>query len=288
MSINDKIVDMFSLHTLQNADSKRKGVILIEIILSLLLILSFTFGIAMLMQQEHSQRYLNILALMWVFSLGFIQAVRKGHVRTSAILYVSFLILMVLGAAWTGGGIRAHGIKILPMLVLFAGLTLGKREIWYFGLAAVAGGFLLAFAEHNGWISAQEPVGNTVWMYWLYSISGILVLCSLENLSIGQLQTALDSLEQQLQLRQASEEKLRIKNETLKQVAYMQSHVLRKPVANLLGIVELVRQQEKGSPLSPELLEHLAASAEELDRVIHHIVEQTEGMDKSDTGTGPI
>ncbi|HEX6916130.1 MAG TPA: PAS domain S-box protein [Chitinophagaceae bacterium] len=61
----------------------------------------------------------------------------------------------------------------------------------------------------------------------------------------------------------------------LREVAWMQSHELRKPLANILGLLDLVKAQQDEKPLSPELLGYIESSCHELDEVVRKIVEKS-------------
>jgi len=64
-------------------------------------------------------------------------------------------------------------------------------------------------------------------------------------------------------------------NENLEKIAFIQSHVLRRPLANILGLWELM-QAEIQKDVNPQhwlyLMEHLATSVRETDNVIREIV----------------
>ncbi|MES2618413.1 MAG: hypothetical protein V4613_11065 [Bacteroidota bacterium] len=281
MKLNDLLAKLFNLSTIINEDQKRKGKILIEIILCILFIVSATLLIISLMLPTFNTRYYIIISILWVASFSFIGLIKKGHVRTSAILYISFLLLMIFTSSWTGGGIRAHGIKILPIVVIFSGLTLGKKEVWYFGIVAALGGMFLVLAETNGFLPPRGPIGNSTWLFWLYSATGVIAVCYLANVSIGILQKAIEDSEKELQLRKQSENLLVINNQKLMDIASLQSHIVRKPVANIMGIVQMIDFENKSNPMNFELLKKLEDATNELDNVIHRIVENTEEVKKT-------
>lgn len=63
-------------------------------------------------------------------------------------------------------------------------------------------------------------------------------------------------------------------NETLREIAWMQSHVVRAPLARIMGIIHLINDssviEEKG-----ELLKYILDSAIELDAIIKEIVNKS-------------
>jgi len=64
-------------------------------------------------------------------------------------------------------------------------------------------------------------------------------------------------------------------NKRLQEIAAISSHEIRRPVATILGLVNLFDQKNLDSPLNREIIGHLNITAQELDGVIHSIVEKT-------------
>jgi light-regulated signal transduction histidine kinase (bacteriophytochrome) len=67
-----------------------------------------------------------------------------------------------------------------------------------------------------------------------------------------------------------SKEKLVEKNKSLEEYAFITSHNLRRPLANILGLVQLIDGKKADAALDKEVIEKLKISAEELDQVIKH------------------
>jgi PAS domain S-box-containing protein len=61
----------------------------------------------------------------------------------------------------------------------------------------------------------------------------------------------------------------------LHEIASISSHEIRRPVATILGLVNLFDRNNPGSSLNKEIIGHLETTALELDAVIHIIVEKT-------------
>ncbi|KAA3438705.1 hypothetical protein [Rufibacter hautae] len=257
----------------------RKSSILIKIIWSILLVINVSFIVNMFLQPEHVPRYLIILLLLWAVSIPLIVSTKKGHVSLSAYLYISFLLLMIFGFGWTGGGIKSHGSKILPIVVLFAGLTLGRKEIWLFGIAASLGGLALALADYYDVLPVKEALGQSPMTFWIYSVTAIFLLCYLENMSVEELRKSLRQAQEELSLRKESERVLEEKNKRLTEIAFLQSHVVRRPVANILGLSNLFNLDNPGDRVNAEVIPRLAVSAKELDEVIREIISRTEDID---------
>jgi PAS domain S-box-containing protein len=68
-------------------------------------------------------------------------------------------------------------------------------------------------------------------------------------------------------------------NQKLKKIAWTQSHVVRAPLARIMGLVELLKVDVDSDEDKEKLLNYLQYSATELDDVIRNIVHTTEGND---------
>lgn len=65
------------------------------------------------------------------------------------------------------------------------------------------------------------------------------------------------------------------KNQELQQIAWMQSHIMRAPVAKILGIADIIKNVPLDSEEKLSLLNDLLLSTEELDKKIHEIANKT-------------
>lgn len=61
-------------------------------------------------------------------------------------------------------------------------------------------------------------------------------------------------------------------NEALKKIAWQQSHEVRKPVANIVGLSSIIKK-EKLDDDNLKAVEYIQQSAKDLDKIIHEIVE---------------
>lgn len=65
-------------------------------------------------------------------------------------------------------------------------------------------------------------------------------------------------------------------NETLRKIAWEQSHQVRRPVANILGLCDLLQNYPQESEEMKKIyIDYLLQATRELDEIIHKIVEQT-------------
>ncbi len=75
--------------------------------------------------------------------------------------------------------------------------------------------------------------------------------------------------------RRRFEERILAQNEKLRDIAWMQSHEVRAPVANIIGLTSLMQSTFPPEAEVQEILRHLATASRELDQVIRRIVETT-------------
>ncbi len=75
-----------------------------------------------------------------------------------------------------------------------------------------------------------------------------------------------------------AEQKLKEQNEQLRKIAWMQSHEVRKPLANILGLLALIDSQ-KTSAVQEHIFQYLKQSSDELDHIIKDIIEKTKAVD---------
>ena len=65
-------------------------------------------------------------------------------------------------------------------------------------------------------------------------------------------------------------------NKKLQDIAYIQSHIVRAPLARIMGLANLIKQLQHASPECQELLNHLIEASDEMDHVIRDIVLKTQ------------
>ncbi|WP_163400436.1 PAS domain S-box protein [Flavobacterium fluviatile] len=64
-------------------------------------------------------------------------------------------------------------------------------------------------------------------------------------------------------------------NSKLQEIAFSHSHIIRAPLTNIMGILNLIKETDPGNPESAELLEYLSKSCNQLDEKISEVVEKS-------------
>lgn len=67
-------------------------------------------------------------------------------------------------------------------------------------------------------------------------------------------------------------EALAIQNQKLKEISWMQSHIIRAPLARIMGLVELMNSTSPNNEETAEIINYIKLSANELDEVIRAII----------------
>lgn len=259
----------------ETTDALRKKSVLINIIFCISAMQTVALTINMFVQPTYIERYFLIIFL--IYTSGFLAYLpaKRGYIFLSSFIYVVFMLLLIFVFAWTGGGIRAHGMIILPVVVMVAGLTLGRKAVWVFGIFSTLGGLGLVLAEYHSLLPLTQPIGKTPLIYWIFNTANVILICFLQYLGVKELVAALSEAKKELKLRKKSEEELRIKNEQLTEIAFLQSHIVRKPIANVLGIVNLINKESPQDPENIELILQLEFVVGELDAAVCEIVKNT-------------
>lgn len=201
-------------------EETENGIVLFKIICSVLLTVTVMAIISFWQQPQHIERFAKYVVLFWIGSIAFILALRKSNVRTVAALYIAFIVLLILGSSYTSGGIKAHAIRLLPIVILFSGLTIGRKAMCMFAIIACLGGLLLVCADYYEILPMTEAIGQTPLSYWMYSVAGIFLLYYIEHLSVGRFNKTVVHLKHELSLRKQSEEKYRVIFESFQDVFY--------------------------------------------------------------------
>ena len=74
--------------------------------------------------------------------------------------------------------------------------------------------------------------------------------------------------------------KIQEQNEKLKEIAWIQSHKVRAPVATILGLIELFNYDASVSDSYMDLVSMLKTATNNLDKIIREVVEKTEDLNK--------
>lgn len=72
-----------------------------------------------------------------------------------------------------------------------------------------------------------------------------------------------------------AEERINTQHKKLLDIAFLQSHQIRRPVADILGLIGMFNLKNPGDPENIEILSRLETTALDLDTIIREIVQKT-------------
>ena len=78
-----------------------------------------------------------------------------------------------------------------------------------------------------------------------------------------------------LREKRISDRKLKMQNEKLVEIAFLQSHQVRAPIAQILGLYNLFNFEDYSDPINAEILDKMKITAKSLDNLVREIVQNT-------------
>ncbi|TDO20918.1 phytochrome family protein [Pedobacter duraquae] len=199
---------------------------------------------------------------------------------------------------------RSRKLFMGMIIIIFSTLTtiiMGSFEIGGFYLAALSIFIALSFSRKSAYLSL---VANLIWCIcfycvirfkwintqlliryttstWIITAMNFILINSTLVILVLYLIERLKYMVSQAEDRATA---LQLQHEKLKDIAYMQSHLVRAPLAKIISLANLI-QLEKQKESDQQLYHHLATSTKELDKVISEIVHQTKNVtDPGDQG----
>jgi PAS domain S-box-containing protein len=77
-------------------------------------------------------------------------------------------------------------------------------------------------------------------------------------------------------------EAIETQNEKLRDIAWIQSHILRAPLSRMMGIIEMIKREDLELSEIKEYLSHIINSAYELDEIIKDVVDKAQQISFQD------
>ncbi len=91
---------------------------------------------------------------------------------------------------------------------------------------------------------------------------------------VPKIERALKDVESKVE-KERSNKRIKLQNETLFEIAFLQSHEVRRPVANILGLINLINFDDPNDPYNSEVITKFKVTATELDMVMNRILKKT-------------
>lgn len=202
------MVQLVTPPILEDAEATRKARLLFWLLWGLVGLLALMAAADCLFLPENSSRWVRMLLLVNGPCLVFLALNQRGYTRLASHLLLWVLFAVLIGMAWTAGGIRSGAVQALPLVGLIAGLLLNWRAGIMTGLVCVVCGLGLALAESAGFLP-PNPVHHTTLSLWSTSAFCIGVLLLLQYLACDGIDQALKAARTELAQRRQTEEELK-------------------------------------------------------------------------------
>jgi PAS domain S-box-containing protein len=134
--------------------------------------------------------------------------IRKGKVKLAGSVLVTGLWLTLFFAAAFSGGVLAPGYSGLLIIVLAAGIFLGKDWANVVAIVSVVGGGILVALDRQGVISPASKYTDSTSM-WLAQAVYFFVAATLLRAATQRISTALQRAEREIEQRRSTEDQLR-------------------------------------------------------------------------------
>lgn len=219
---------------------------------------------------------------------------RKIGLTTKGAIVILCLWLLIISDTLLYGAFSIN--KVLIVIIPFYSLFI--FDIWkaaflyvFFLFSFIAIGLFDWYDATNVDVLIQR---HEQFDYWVesavlltVSAAAIVVFASKYNSALTSLLDDLANRNQDLEESQieleSKNEKLESNNKQLREYAFLNSHVLRAPLARMLGLAEIVAKDVKAEK-HQKLVHQLLSSAEELDEVVTRI---NESLESQKIQTGP-
>ncbi len=219
----------------------------------------------------------GILVLMLAFCLSIIlwfiyNGYTKGAITAIVLIVNPFLVMIACAEGLNSGGY----LFILPLLFALAFL-MNNMRLNVSGMALYLFVTILSFciciflcSNTSNWqhISSKQYSD-------MFKINSILVVCLCAVFAFTgsyfekKYEAALMKAKNKAEFQ---ENKIKGQNANLQQIAFLNAHIVRSPLSNIMALTSLINKENIPDACDKEIMEHLQKSAQQLDNVIKEIV----------------
>ncbi|MBN2784342.1 MAG: PAS domain S-box protein [Pontiellaceae bacterium] len=219
----DAIHKFFGFPVLQDKEQTNHARLLFSFLLGMLAVVTLSELMNCVARPHNWGRWLTIMGVLDSAGLVFLVLTRKGFVRLVSKLLIGLTFVVLCIMCWTAGGLQGQSIHYAPVIVLAAGLLLGRKHSVAVGVLFVGFGLVLMVAGNSG-ILPENTVEHTSFSLWINLVAAIALYLLLQNIAVRNIDHALDQARKELAQRQETEEALRA-SEAFRKRVFDASHM---------------------------------------------------------------
>lgn len=199
----------------------------------------------------------------------------KGIIPSVVFTVNPFLVLIAFAEGLRTGGY----LFILPLLFALAFL-MGNFKMLFFETAAyffvTVCSFCICILFCNDTSKWQIISPGMYTQMFMFNSICVVCLCALFAYTgiyfEKRYKEALISAKNKAEMQ---EQKIKGQNEHLQEITFMNAHILRSPLANILALTHLINPDKITDSWNKEMIQHVQTSAQQLDEAIKEIVAKT-------------
>lgn len=222
----------------------------------------------------------SIIVLIMAITVSCILfAMYKGYAK-GTITVVVFIMNPLLMLNTFAEGLKAGGyLFILPLLFALAFL-MSNVKLYFVEMAAyffiTVASFcicILFCGDTSSWQHLSTELSSNMFTYNSICVTCLCAIFAYTGIYFEKQYKA--ALVTAKNIAEVHEEKIKEQNKYLQEIAYMNAHILRSPVTNILALTSLINLEKMTDSDNKEMIKHLQTSAQQLDGAIREIVSKT-------------
>jgi signal transduction histidine kinase len=261
-------------------EDKSRAATLLNIILWILIAAALIYGVFAPIRPELVFRRTLIIVPFVLALLLFKQLVNWGYVRTTGILTVFAIWLLITSAMFSGADYNNPAFMGYLVVIVCAGLILNWRAAFGWSLFSIFTSAILLILGERGVLPHSEPLPP--FAFWAAQAVYILVSTLLISQSLRKIDEALAKAQRELNERERVEAKhekaiqeLETKNAELERFTYTVSHDLKSPIITISGFLGLLEADAKSGNTEKFKgdLQRINEAAEKMQRLLNELLE---------------
>ncbi len=261
-------------------EDKSRAAMLLNIVLWVLIAAALLYGIFAPIRPELVVKRTLIIVPFVLALLLFKQLVNWGYVRSTGVLTVLAIWLLISGSMLTGADYNNPAFMGYLVVIVCAGLILNWRAALGWSLFSIFTSAVFLILGQNGVLPHSEPLPS--FAFWAAQTVYILVSTLLISQSVRKIDEALAKAGRELNERkrvEAEHEKaireLETKNAELERFTYTVSHDLKSPLITISGFLGLLQADAKSGNTEKFKadLQRINEATEKMQRLLNELLE---------------